>query len=113
MVRNLIVALSVTAAALGAAGIDGKAEAGAPKVNVSFGGPGWSFGYSNSYWGSPNYPGYYPAYYPVVAQQYDVVYRACPGEPWRIYGTYYSHSFAHEVVERLEWRGYQARVAHH
>ena len=111
MFRNLLVALAVTASVLGAAGIEQKAEAADPRINISFGGPNWSVGYSNGY---RPHPGYYPSYYPPAVQQhYHVYYRTCHSEPWRVHGTYHSHSYAHEVVDRLEWRGYRARVAHH
>ena len=113
MFRKMIVALSVTAGALGTAGIESKAEAADPRINVSFGGPGWSFGYNNMGYRGPYYPGYYPSYYLPAVNHYDVFYRTCPAEPWRLYGSYQSHSFAHEIVDRLEWRGYQARMTHY
>jgi hypothetical protein len=113
MLRKMIVALSVTAATtLGAAETASKAEAAEPRINVSFGGPGWSVGFNNGHNGPSYYPSY-PAYCPPVYQPYEVLYRTCPREPWRVYGDYRSHHAAHEVAERLEWRGYEARVAHH
>ncbi|MER3414778.1 MAG: hypothetical protein C4297_00995 [Gemmataceae bacterium] len=44
---------------------------------------------------------------------YHVLYRDCPWEPWRLYGTYRSHCLAHEVADELEWQGFETRIVHH
>jgi hypothetical protein len=46
-------------------------------------------------------------------RHYDVFYRECHRSPWRLYGTFHNHHRAHEVSERLGYRGFQSRVAHH
>ena len=109
MIRKSMLALGLAAGLFGAAELAGQANAAEPRVNVSFGGPNWSVGFSNG--------GYFPTYgvsswYPPVNHHYHVYYRTCAHEPWRLYSTYHSHSRAHEVVDRLEWSGYQARMAH-
>lgn len=58
-------------------------------------------------------PVYHPPVYrpPVIEQCYNVYYRDCASSPWKCYGSYRSHSYAHEMIETLEYRGYEARVA--
>lgn len=87
----------------------------------------FGIGYSNGHGtalgiriGGPSYPPVvgYPtrSYYPPVApvlHHYDVLYRTCHSEPWRVYGTYHSHQRAHQIEDYLEAYGYDARIAHH
>lgn len=116
MIRKIILASGM---ALGLLGMNLTAsEAKADGLAFSIQGKNFGFGYSNyspAYY-APVYPSVYVPTYPsyvVPVQQYDVLYRDCGHGPWRIYGTFASHGQAHAVVERLEWRGYDARVNHH
>ncbi len=74
----------------------------------------WNIGIN---FGCPGYPTYYPpSYYPprpIERDHYHVEYRAYRYGPWVRYGAYRSHGLAHDVEERLERQGYNARVVHH
>lgn len=65
--------------------------------------------------GYPVYRSNYPVYpvNPVICPHYHVMFRASPFEPFRLYGTYGSHSLAHEVVDGLQLAGFPAYVVHH
>lgn len=122
MFRNLLLASVTTLGLLSPAIFPAKAEAGSD-IRVEFrSGPRYSGGYvplPRPYPG-PLYPGggYPGGYLPPVPghhhhHHFHVLYRSCSHEPWRTYGTYRTHSLAHEIVDQLRWDGYQARVAHH
>jgi hypothetical protein len=49
----------------------------------------------------------------VPRRHFHVLYRTCHHSPWREYGSYRSHGLAHDVVDELRFRGYQAKVLHH
>ena len=66
-------------------------------------------------------PAYYPPPPPIVVQtyspvvvepcrRYEVVYRTCAWEPYRVYGTYASERHAHEAARSLRHSGYHARI---
>ena len=66
-------------------------------------------------------PAYYPPPAPVVVQTYspvvvepcrrfEVVYRTCSWEPYRVYGSYASERYAHEAARHLRHSGYHARI---
>lgn len=116
MLRKLVLAVAATVGLLGAGGWTSKAAAGPDiSIGIGFGRPGYYPGYSYypPTYGSPSY--YPPVVYPRPAyyRHYHVLYRTCRGEPWRLYGTYRSHSYAHEIEDYLEALGYDARIEHH
>ena len=52
-------------------------------------------------------------YSPVVIEpcrRFEVVYRTCSWEPYRVYGNYASERYAHEVARSLRHSGYHARI---
>lgn len=97
-----------------------EAQAG-PDIHIGIHAGGFHSSYSSHHGHSHGhfYSGYRvyspPVYYPVLpaARHYHVMFRTCAFEPWRTYGSYRSHSLAHEVVDHLELHGFHARVVHH
>src|SRR5262245_22455041 len=109
MFRKMLMTLGATAGLLVPAVMPTEAEAAPPGVSIGIG-IGRPAYYPPTYV-SPTY--YTPSFYPpVVHGHYDVLYRTCAHDPWRVYGTYHSHHRAHEVEDYLEARGYDARVSH-
>jgi hypothetical protein len=67
------------------------------------------------------YPVVRPSYYPPVVvapighHHYDVLYRDCAHDPWRVYGRYDCREDAERVAYRLERRGNETfiKTIHH
>jgi len=124
MFRKLLVGLAVTVVALGTQVETAKAEVKV-KVLTSVTGAGVVPGYTvkpgvitpvAGFYPSYSYYPTYPAYYPVIpvapVHVYTVLYKAGVHHPFAVYGSYRSHSLAHEVADSLRAAGYHARVSH-
>lgn len=123
MFRKLLVGLAVAVVVLGTQVETAKAEV---KVLTTVTGAGVYPGYSVKpgiikpvvgYYPGYAYP-YYPAYYPtpiipvLPVVKYTVFYKASVYHPFTVYGSYVSHSLAHEVADSLKAYGYIATVGH-
>lgn len=113
MFKKLLIATVASVALLGTAAFTSQAQAGTfVDIGIGLGRP--------SYYYPPVVvtpvvvpsPSYYPA--PVVVyRHYEVLYRHCAGDPWRVYADYYSHVHAREAIDRLAFSGYEVRLVRH
>ena len=55
---------------------------------------------------------YEPAPVYVQSRSYEVEYRTCNREPWRVYTCTPSHEQAHRTARYLRHQGYETRVDH-